>query len=76
MTWAVLVDRPVHRPATSQDGLRLIHKPPITCRMPAGLGCVDQQRSEPLYPPVDGHVINGDLEPTARAWALPRPDAC
>jgi hypothetical protein len=38
----------------------LIHKPTITCSVPARPGCVDQQRREPLHPAVDGDVINLD----------------
>ena len=58
---AVLVDRPVQRDsATGNLDVGLIHKPTITCSVPARPGCVDQQRREPLHPAVDGDVINLD----------------
>jgi hypothetical protein len=39
----------------------LIHEPPITAGVPAGSCHIDQQRSEPLHPPVHTHVV--DLDP-------------
>src|SRR3712207_3707502 len=40
--------------------VRFINEPPIAAGAPAGSCGVDEQRSEPLHPPVDGHVINFD----------------
>src|ERR1700712_1819346 len=39
---------------------RLVHEPPVTGGVPAGPGRVDQQRSEPLPPAVNGHVVDRD----------------
>ena len=58
---AELVNRAVQiDPASGHFDVRLIDKPPITGRMPAGSCRVDQQRREPLHPAVDGHVIDLD----------------
>src|SRR5205823_11192305 len=57
----MLVDRSIQiDPAAGDFDICLIGEPPITRRVPAGSGCVDQQRGEPLYPPVDSDMINGD----------------
>jgi hypothetical protein len=54
---AVLVDRPVQiDPATGNLDVGLIHKPTITCSVPAGSCRIDEQRGEPLHPAVDGDV--------------------
>jgi DNA-binding CsgD family transcriptional regulator len=56
---AVLVDRSVQvDPAPGDFHIRFVGKPPITGNVSAGSGRVDQQRSEPLYPAVDGHMID------------------
>lgn len=39
---------------------RLVHKPPVTRTVPARLGRVDQQRSEPLHPAIHSDVIHLD----------------
>jgi len=40
--------------------VRLVDEPPVTGRMAAGPGSFDELGGEPLHPPVDGDVINGD----------------
>jgi hypothetical protein len=40
--------------------LRLAHKPTISRSMPTQPAAFDQQRSEPLHPPVHAHVVYGD----------------
>jgi hypothetical protein len=47
---AVLVDRPVQIDQYGDLDIRLIDEPAIAGCMPAGSGCVDQQRGEALYP--------------------------
>ncbi len=54
---AELVDRPVQIDPSSGDfDVRFVDEPPITAGVPAGSSRVDQQRSEPLHPPVHTHV--------------------
>jgi hypothetical protein len=56
-----LVDRRVQIDPTSRDfEVGLIHEPPITGDVSARSRSVDEQRSEPLHPPIDGHMINLD----------------
>jgi hypothetical protein len=56
-----LVDRPVQVDSTSRDfDVGLIHEPPITGDVSARSCSVDEQRSEPRHPPIDGHMINLD----------------
>jgi hypothetical protein len=58
---AELVDRPVQiDPSSGHFDVHLIDKPPITGGVPAGTRRVDQQRGEPLHPPIHAHVINLD----------------
>ena len=58
---AILVDRSVQvDPAPGDFHIRFISKPTITRHMPAGPGRVDQQRSKPLHPTVNGHMIDRD----------------
>jgi hypothetical protein len=58
---AVLVDRPVQvSPLAGHLHVRLIDEPPVTRSMAAGPGSFDELGGEPLHPPVDGDVINGD----------------
>jgi hypothetical protein len=58
---AILVDRSIQvDPAPGNLHIRFIGKPPITGNVPAGSSRVDQQRSEPLHPTVNGHVIDRD----------------
>jgi hypothetical protein len=60
---AILIDRPVQIDPTPSDlDICLIDEPPITRRVPAGPRRLNQQRDEPVHPPVNGHVI--DLDPT------------
>ena len=57
---SVLVDRPVQvHPLPSDLQVGLVDEPAIRGGVPAGSGCVDQLRGEPLYPPVDRDVIHG-----------------
>jgi hypothetical protein len=54
---AVLVDRPIQiNPPPGDFHIRLIHKPTISRDVPAGTSRIDQQRSEPLHPSVDGQL--------------------
>jgi hypothetical protein len=58
---ATLVDRPVQTdPPPGDFDLRFVNEPPITTAVPARLCRADQQRSEPLHPPVDADVIDVD----------------
>ena len=58
---AILVDRPIQIDPTPGDfDISLINTPPITRRVPTGSGRLNQQRSEPLHPPVDRDMINLD----------------
>jgi hypothetical protein len=57
-----LIDRPVQiDPSTGNFYLGLVGEPPVTEAVPARPGRVDQQRRAPLYPAIDGDVI--DLDP-------------
>ena len=56
---SVLVDRAVAPPAGDLD-VGLIHEPPVTGGVPHQPGGVGEQRGEPLHPPVDGYVVDGD----------------
>jgi hypothetical protein len=47
-------------PAPGDLDIGLIDEPPITWRVPAGLGRINQQRCEPLHPPVDSDMIDVD----------------
>jgi hypothetical protein len=38
----------------------LVYEPAVSWDVPAGACRIDQQRSEPLNPAIDGHVIDGD----------------
>ena len=44
-----------------RGALCLVYDPAISRNVPAGACRIDQQRSEPLHPAIDGHVI--DLDP-------------
>ena len=58
---AILVDRPVQiNPAPGDLDVSLIDEPPITRRVQAGPGRINQQQGEPLHPPIHAHVIDGD----------------
>jgi hypothetical protein len=68
-----LVSRPVQIDPSSGDfDVCLIHEPSITGRVPAGSCRVDQQRCEPLRPPVHAHMI--DLDVPFRRAVPPRRD--
>ena len=57
----VLVDGAVYVPPHAVDPhIGFVDEPAITGRMPYEPSRVDQQRCEPLYPSVDGDVIDGD----------------
>ena len=57
----VLIDRPVDVPPLTGDlDVGLVHEPPITHRVSAWPGRVDQYWCEALDPAVDGDVINLD----------------
>ena len=47
-------------PAPGDFDVRFVDAPPITRAVPAGSCRIDEQRREPLHPPIDGHVINRD----------------
>ena len=54
-----LVNRPVQiHPLPGHLDIGFVHEPPVTGGVPAGTCRVDQQRSEPLHPAVDAHVID------------------
>src|SRR5829696_1023966 len=56
-----LIDRAVHiAPLTRDLHIRLVHLPAATHGVPARPSGVDQQRREPLYPPVDRDVVDLD----------------
>jgi hypothetical protein len=57
----MLVHRPVRLPPNC-NGLdaSLVDEPPVTHGVPAGAGRIDQFRSEPLHPAVQGHVVHVD----------------
>ena len=58
---AILIDGPVQIDPTPSDlDICLIDEPPITRRVPAGPGRLNQQRGEPVHPPVHGHMVNLD----------------
>jgi hypothetical protein len=58
---AVLVDRPVQvGPPAGDLDVRFVDVPPVARQPPAGTGSLDELGSEPLHPPVDGDVVNGD----------------
>jgi hypothetical protein len=56
-----LVSRAVHRaPLTRDLHIGLVHLPEVTDGVSARSGGVDQQRREPLHPPVDRDVVDLD----------------
>jgi methylated-DNA-[protein]-cysteine S-methyltransferase len=58
---AVLVHRPVDvAPGTTDLHLGLVDEPAATDSVPAGSGRVDDERGEPLHPPVQADVIHLD----------------
>jgi hypothetical protein len=58
---AMLVDRPVQiDSASGHFHIGFIDEPPITRRMPARPGRINQQRGEPLHPAIDGDVVDRD----------------
>jgi hypothetical protein len=60
-----LVDRPIQiDPSPGDFDVRFVHEPPIPGSVSAGSGRVDQQRSEPLHPAIDGDMI-AKLDPSA-----------
>jgi hypothetical protein len=57
----ILVNGPVQvGPSPGDLQIRFVHKPAIPGHVSAGPRRVNQQRREPLHPPVDGDVINSD----------------
>jgi hypothetical protein len=57
----MLIDRPVDIGPLSGDlQIGLIDEPSVPGSMPARPGRLDELWSEPLDPPVDGDVIDGD----------------
>ena len=66
---AALLDRSVQIDPAPGEPSRFVGKPPITGNVPAGSGRVDQHRSEPLHPAVNGDVIDGDAaDQRRRSW--------
>jgi hypothetical protein len=58
---AVLVDRTIQiHPVPGDLHICLVHEPAISRDMPTGTCRIDQQRGEPLHPPIDRHVIHRD----------------
>jgi hypothetical protein len=58
---AVLIDCPVEvSPLTGDLYVGLVDEPPVPRRAAAGPRSLDELRGEPLHPPVDGDVVNGD----------------
>jgi hypothetical protein len=56
-----LIDRPVEvAPATGDLHIGLVHGPAISDPMAPGSGGLNEQRREPLDPPVDGDVVDLD----------------
>jgi hypothetical protein len=56
---AELVDRPIQVDPSSRDfDVCFVDEPPISGGVPAGSCRVDEQRGEPLHPPVHAHVVN------------------
>jgi hypothetical protein len=57
----MLVHRPVEvGPPAGDPDVSLVGEPPLAGNMPAEPGGLDELGREPLDPPVDGDVINGD----------------
>jgi hypothetical protein len=57
----MLIDRPVEIGPLSGDlQVGLVDEPPVPGNVAARPGRLDELRSEPLHPPVDGDVIDGD----------------
>jgi hypothetical protein len=57
----VLIDRAVQVDSAAADpDVRLVHEPPVPDGVPGRTRCVDELRSEGLYPAIDRDVINLD----------------
>src|SRR6266516_1720520 len=57
----MLIDRPVDiGPLSGDPQVGLINEPPAPRNVTARPGRLDELRSEPLHPPVDGDVIDSD----------------
>lgn len=57
----LLVHRPEHVPAHPGDpDVRLVDEPAVTHLVPGGAVSADQQRCEPLHPPVNGDLVHLD----------------
>src|SRR5947207_1729456 len=57
----MLIDRPVEiGPLTGDLQIGLVGKPPVTASVAARPGRLDELGGEPLDPPVDSDVIDGD----------------
>jgi hypothetical protein len=57
----VLVDGSIHVPPHAVDlDVRLVDEPPVTRRVSGEPGRVGQQWREPMYPAVDGDVVDFD----------------
>jgi hypothetical protein len=63
MIWPYLVDRPIHvAPPAGDLHIGLVDMPAVSDGVSTGPGGVDEERRQPLHPPVHGDVI--DLDPT------------
>src|SRR5680860_399491 len=69
---AMLVDRPVDvGPDPGDLDVGLVDEPPIPGQVPDRPGRVDQQRREPLHPPIEGHVVDLDATLGEKLFEVP-----
>src|SRR3954468_4132133 len=69
---AVLVDCPVDvGPDPGDLHVGLVNEPPITGHVPRWPGRADQQRREPLHPPVEGDVVDLDATLSEKLLKIP-----
>jgi hypothetical protein len=68
----VLIDSAVPVPPHAGDlRIRNVHEPPVASTASTRAGSVDQQRSEPLHPTEQRHVINFDAALGKRLLEVP-----
>jgi len=68
----MLVDRPVDvGPDPGDLDVGLVDKPPISGQVPSRPGRVDQQRGEPLHPPIERDVVDLDATLGEKLFEVP-----
>jgi len=68
----MLIDRPVEiRPLARDLHVSLVGEPPVTRSAAARPGSLDELRGEPLHPPVDSDVIDGDTALGQQLFQVP-----